>query len=142
MSTILDPVLSNVNKTDHRDESRRREVPDCVRKSAIIRAEGSEMPKGYWVVMYRSVSDTARLAEYAPRARQAITAGGGRFVARASAAHAHEAGLVARTVIIEFDSVDAAEATYQSEAYQAALRWLDGVAERDVRIVEGVDASR
>jgi len=38
MSTILGPVLSNVNKTDHWDESRRREVPDGVGKSAIIRA--------------------------------------------------------------------------------------------------------
>jgi len=131
--------LSNVNKTNHWDESRRREVPDCVRKSAIIRAvKGTEMPKGYWLVLYRSVSDTARLAEYASRAVPAITGGGGRFIARGPAAHAYEAGIAQRTVIIEFESVAAADATYHSDAYQAALRWLDGIAERDVRIVEGV----
>jgi uncharacterized protein (DUF1330 family) len=100
------------------------------------------MPKGYWVVMYRSVSDTARLAEYASRAVPAITGGGGRFMARGPAARAYEAGLVQRTVIIEFDSVAAADATYHSDAYQAALNWLDGIAERDVRIVEGVDGAK
>ena len=96
------------------------------------------MPKGYWLVLYRSVSDPARLAEYASRAVPAITGGGGRFIARAPAAHAYVAGIAQRTVIIEFESVAAADATYHSDAYQAALRWLDGVAERDVRIVEGV----
>lgn len=100
------------------------------------------MPKGYWVVMYRSVSDTARLAEYASRAVPAITGGGGRFIARGQAAHAYEAGIAQRTVIIEFDSVAVAAATYQSDAYQAALKWLDGIAERDVRIVEGVEAPK
>src|SRR6516165_3413387 len=74
--------------------------------------ERSEMPKGYWVVLYRSVSDTARLAEYASRAVPAITGGGGRFIARGSAVHAYEAGIVQRSVIIEFDSVAAADATY------------------------------
>lgn len=100
------------------------------------------MAKGYWVVLYRSVSDTARLAEYASRAVPAITAGGGRFIARGAAAHAYEAGIAQRTVVIEFDSVVAADRTYHSEAYQAALKWLDGIAERDVRIVEGVDAPK
>jgi uncharacterized protein (DUF1330 family) len=97
------------------------------------------MPKGYWVVMYRSVSDTARLAEYASRAVPAIIGGGGRFIARGPAAHEYEGGIAQRTVIIEFASVAAADATYDSEPYQAALKWLDGNAERDVRIVEGVD---
>ena len=64
--------------------------------------------------------------------------GGGRFIARGPAAHAYEAGIAQRTVIIEFESVAAADATYHSDAYQAALRWLDGIAERDVSIVEGV----
>jgi len=96
------------------------------------------MPKGYWIACYRSVTDPARLAEYGKLAGPAIEAGGGRFLARGVAAKAYEAGLIQRTVIIEFDNLDKAVTTYQSHAYQAALRLLDGAAERDVRIMEGV----
>lgn len=95
------------------------------------------MPKGYWVTLYRSVSNPAVLTEYARLAGPAIQAGGGRFLVRGTAARAFEAGLTQRAVVIEFDSVDRAVATYESPAYQAALRVLEGVVERDVRIVEG-----
>ena len=94
--------------------------------------------KGYWVVLYRSVTDAARLKEYASRAVPAITAGGGRFLARGAPTAAYEAGIVERTVVIEFDSVAQAVETYNSAAYQDALRILEGAAERDVRMVEGV----
>lgn len=96
------------------------------------------MAKGYWVACYRSVADAAALASYATLAGPAIVAGGGRFLARGSAAKAYEAGLAQRIVIIEFDSVEAAVKTYESPAYRAALAVLDGAAERDLRIVEGV----
>jgi len=60
----------------------------------------------------------------------------GRSLARGLPAHAFESGLVVRTTLIEFESVDAAVAAYRSPAYQAALRALDDGAERDIRIVE------
>ena len=53
-------------------------------------------------------SDPAALAEYAKLAGPAIAAGGGRFLARGTAAKAYEKGLEQRTVLIEFDSVDKA----------------------------------
>ena len=95
------------------------------------------MAKGYWIAFYRSVSNPEALAEYSRMAGAAIQAAGGRFLARGNAARAFEAGLTQRTVLIEFDSVEMAIATYESPAYQAALRVLDGAAERDVRILEG-----
>ena len=95
------------------------------------------MPKGYWITLYRSVSNPAALTEYARLAGPAIQAGGGRFLVRGTAARAFEAGLTQRAIVIEFESVDRAVATYESPAYQAALRVLKGVVERDVRIVEG-----
>lgn len=95
------------------------------------------MPRGYWITLYRSVSDPAALAEYARLAVPAIQAGGGRFLVRGTAARAFEAGLIQRAIVIEFDSVDRAVATYEGPAYQAALKALEGAAERDVRIVEG-----
>jgi uncharacterized protein (DUF1330 family) len=96
------------------------------------------MAKGYWVVDYHSVSNPTALADYGKLAVPAIEAGGGRFVVRGVAARAYEAGLKERSVVIEFDSVEKAIATYESPAYQAALKVLAGAAKRDVRIVEGI----
>jgi uncharacterized protein (DUF1330 family) len=95
------------------------------------------MAKAYWISAYRAVSDPAKLAAYAALAGPAIMAGGGRFLARGGRVEAHEAGVAARTVLIEFDSFDLAVATYESEAYRQALVALGDGAERDVRIVEG-----
>ncbi len=107
----------------------------CSQSSA--ERQGVSMPKGYWITLYRSVSNPAALTEYTRLAGPAIQAGGGRFIVRGTAARAFEAGLTQRAVVIEFDSVDSAVTTYESPAYQAALRVLEGVVERDVRIVEG-----
>lgn len=95
------------------------------------------MPKGYWITFYRSVSNPAALAEYAKLAGPAITAAGGRFLVRATPAKTYEAGLDQRTVVIEFDSLEKAIATYEGPAYQAARKLLEGSVERDVRMLEG-----
>ena len=96
------------------------------------------MAKAYWVVTYRSISNPDALAEYAKLAGPAIQAGGGRFLARGTAAKAYEAGLTQRVVIIEFDSVEKAVAAHDGAGYQEALKVLGKTAERDMRIVEGV----
>jgi uncharacterized protein (DUF1330 family) len=96
------------------------------------------MAKGYWVACYRSISNPDALAEYAKLAGPAIAAAGGRFLARANAAKAYEAGVAQRLVIIEFDSVEKAIAAHESEGYQAALKVFGKAADRDLRIVEGV----
>ncbi|MGH9718504.1 MAG: DUF1330 domain-containing protein [Candidatus Acidiferrales bacterium] len=95
------------------------------------------MAKGYWITFYRSVSNPAALAEYAKLAGLAIQAGGGRFLVRGTPAKTVEAGLDQRTVVIEFDSVEDAIAAYQSPAYQAAVKLLQGAVERDVRFLAG-----
>jgi uncharacterized protein (DUF1330 family) len=96
------------------------------------------MAKGYWVATYFSVSNPDALAEYAKLAGPAITAGGGRFLARGTAAKAYEKGRQQRVVIVEFDSVDAAAATHDGAGYQAALKVLGNAVDRDLRIVEGL----
>jgi uncharacterized protein (DUF1330 family) len=95
------------------------------------------MAKGYWITFYRSVSDPAALARYAELSVPAIEGGGGRFLVRGVAATVFEAGLSQRTVVIEFDSLERAVTTYESPAYQAALKALEGAVERDVRMLEG-----
>lgn len=95
------------------------------------------MAKAYWISAYRAVKDADKLAAYAQLAGPAITAGGGRFLARGLPAKVYESGLAERTVLIEFDSVAHATATHDSAAYQAALAALGDGAERDIRIIEG-----
>jgi uncharacterized protein (DUF1330 family) len=95
------------------------------------------MAKGYWITIYRSVSNPAVLAEYAKHATPAILEAGGRFVARGVPIKTYEGGLAERVVVIEFDSVERAIATYESSAYQAAFKILGTTVDREIRIVEG-----
>ena len=96
------------------------------------------MPKAYWVGAYRAVKDPDKLAAYAKLAGPALTASGGRFLARGEPAKVYELGLKQRTVLIEFESVQHAVAAHDSPAYQAALAALGDGAEREIRIIEGI----
>ena len=54
------------------------------------------------------------------------------------AAKAYEAGILQRTVIIEFESLQIAIACHDSPGYQAAMVALGDGVTRDLRIIEGV----
>jgi len=97
------------------------------------------MAKAYWICIYRSIRDEAAFAAYANLAGPAITAGGGRFIVRGLPAQVYENGLKQRAVVIVFDSLSQALAAHESPAYQEALRALRGAADRDLRIVEGLE---
>ena len=96
------------------------------------------MAKAYWINFFRSVSDPAKLTEYVKLAGQIMQSSGGRFLVRGQPATVFEAGLMQRTVLIEFATVEQAIAAYESPGYQAALKALGDGAERDLRIVEGI----
>ena len=97
------------------------------------------MPKAYWITAYHSISNPDALAAYAKLAAPALTAAGGRFLARGNPSKIMEQGMMQRTVLIEFDSVDAAVAAYNSPGYKKALEALGkNSAVRDMRIVEGI----
>ena len=97
------------------------------------------MKKGYWIVAYRSISDQSALKDYGKLAVPAIEAGGGKVTVRtADGIEPRESGLQQRVVVVEFESFEKAVATYNSAAYQAALKALGSAAERDFRIAEGV----
>jgi uncharacterized protein (DUF1330 family) len=95
------------------------------------------LAKAYWISTYRSISNPDALAAYAKLAGPALTGAGGRFLARGMPAQVYEAGLQQRTVLIEFDSVEAARAAHDSPAYQEAMAALADGADREIRIVEG-----
>lgn len=91
----------------------------------------------YWITEYRKIIDEAKVAAYAKLAGPALEGAGGTFVARGLPEQTYEAGEATRTVIIEFDSVEAARNAHESAAYQEALAALDGGAVRDMRILPG-----
>jgi uncharacterized protein (DUF1330 family) len=96
------------------------------------------MAKAYWISSYRAINDADKMAAYAALAGPAIEGAGGTFIARGLPAATYELGINERTTVIEFDSIEQALAAHDSAAYQEALAALDGAAERDIRIVEGV----
>ena len=96
------------------------------------------MAKAYWISTYRSISNPDAFAAYSKLAGPALTGAGGRFLARGMPAQVYEAGLQQRTVLIEFDNVEAARAAHDSPAYREALAALAGGADREIRIVEGL----
>jgi uncharacterized protein (DUF1330 family) len=92
----------------------------------------------YWISEYRQIIDETKVAAYAELAGPALTGAGGTFIARGLPEQVYEAGESTRTVLLEFESVEAARAAHDSPAYQKALAALDGGAVRDLRIVPGV----
>ena len=92
----------------------------------------------YWVSEYREITDEVKMSAYAALGRPALEAAGGRFLARGLPEKLYEAGVSSLTVLIEFDSVEAAQAAHDTPAYQAALAALGDGAVRDIRIVPGL----
>ena len=97
------------------------------------------MAKAYWINFFRAIKDPEKVAAYVKLAGPVMQASGARFLVRGQPAKVYEAGLMMRTVMIEFDSVDKAIAVHDSPGYQEALRALGDGAERDLRIVEGLE---
>ena len=91
----------------------------------------------YWICVYKAVHDPDKVAAYAELAGPALRGAGGRFLARGLPEATFEKGESTRTVVIEFESVEAAVAAHDSDGYQEALRALGDGADRDLRVVPG-----
>ena len=96
------------------------------------------MPKAYILSAHRSAADPTKRDAYVKLAVPAIQKAGGRFLASTDNVIIKENGIKERTVLIEFDSFDQAIGAYESQDYQEALKALDGGADRDFRIFEGL----
>ena len=82
------------------------------------------------------VTDPEAYGKYAELAGPAISKHGGRFIARAGRYVQLEGKDRPRNVVAKFDSLEAAEACYNSPEYQAAKAHAVGAAERELVIVE------
>ncbi|MEI6470645.1 MAG: DUF1330 domain-containing protein, partial [Betaproteobacteria bacterium] len=66
------------------------------------------MPKAYLISAYREINNQDALAAYAKLAGPALMAAGGKFLARGMPSAVKESGNMQRTVLIEFENVQAA----------------------------------
>ena len=83
------------------------------------------MSKIIQVVTYKSVLDEEKLTKYAALAGPAMMAAGGRILARGMPVAVKEAGKATRTVVIEWDSLEAAEKVMLVMAIrQRLLLWM------------------
>ena len=96
------------------------------------------MPKGYLLSAHRSPADPIKREAYLKLAGPASIKAGGKVLASTSNVKAYENGKEEQTVLVEFESLEKAISAYESEDYQKALHALDGGADRDFRLFEGV----
>jgi uncharacterized protein (DUF1330 family) len=95
------------------------------------------MPTALWIA-HVHVTDPEAYGRYARGATEAIAAHGGFFLARGGRYVQLEGNDRARNVVARFPSLEAAEACYRSDAYQAALAHAKDAAVRDLVVVEEV----
>ena len=96
------------------------------------------MANAYLVGIYNKVIDQEKLQKYAVDALPAMMANGGKKALARSGNITQIEGIPPESaVILEFESVEAAENAYNSEDYQAALKKLDGGSDRILFVIEG-----
>ena len=96
------------------------------------------MPKGYFVSAHRSEADPEKRAAYLKLAGPAIEKYNGKVLASTNKIKVFEDGKVEQTVLVEFESFEKAAECIDSIEYQDALLALDGGANRDCRVFEGL----
>ena len=97
------------------------------------------MAKAYWVVAYQEIKNQEAFQAYAKLASPALTALGGKYLARGNPSKTYESGMSQRVVLIEWPSLKEAIAAHDSPGYQEALKHLAGGAvKRDMRVIEGL----
>ena len=95
------------------------------------------MPKGY-VIAHATVTDAAKWGEYVAKSKIALDKFGGVPIVRGGQCEIIEGNGVARNVVLEFPSYEAALGYAKSPEYAAAKALRQGAGTIDITVVEGV----
>ena len=95
------------------------------------------MPKGYLIAHVR-VQDKDAFEEFRQLSGAAIKAHNGRVLVRNPNPDHREGAAQGLAIVIEFDSLQAAQAFYDSEAYSQARAVREKISETDLVLVEGL----
>ena len=97
------------------------------------------MAKGYFIIT-EEIKDEDGMNAYSGKAVPTILQGGGRPIVVEDNVDVIEGKWHgSRTIIVEFDSVDAARAWYNSDAYQAVIGERHAAADSNAIIVSGFE---
>jgi len=92
-----------------------------------------------YVIYQAEILDADRYEEYKAQAGPSITAAGGRYLVRGGEVAPLEGELPAgRTVVVEFQTRQAALEWYTGETYTAIRKLREGAAKASMYVVEGV----
>ena len=95
------------------------------------------MPKGYLLARIR-VHDKEAFEEFKTLSGAAIKAHNGKVLVRNPAPDTREGDPQGLAIVIEFESMDAARAFYESEAYTEARLVREKISDTDLILVEGL----
>ncbi len=96
------------------------------------------MAKGYWIG-HIDVEDIEAYQKYIAANAAPFAEYGARFLVRGGERQNREGHVRQRTVVLEFDSYEIAQACYDSPAYQQAKALRDPVSTGDMVIIQGYD---
>ena len=97
------------------------------------------MSKGY-LIFTEAIKDAEAMNGYTAKAMPTLMAAGGRVIIVDGAPDVKEGTWHGtQTVVLEFDSVDAANAWYNSPAYQESIPLRQAAAECNVAVLSGFD---
>lgn len=100
------------------------------------------MPKGY-VIVTEDIHDPAEMAEYSKASAPTLTEHGAKVLSVDSDPRVLEGQWHGtRTVMLEFESVEAAQAWYDSKGYQDALPLRQAAATSNAVVLTGFDMPR
>ena len=93
-----------------------------------------------YVIYQADVLDPDQYAKYREKSPATLTAAGGEFLVRGGDIEVLEGETpLGRTVVIEFESMDAARAWYHGDGYTEARKLRAGAANANAYIVDGAD---
>jgi len=95
------------------------------------------MPKGY-VIAHATVTDPEKWGQYVAKSKIALDKFGGQPIVRGGQCKIMEGNGVARNVVLEFPSYDAALGYATSPEYLEAKKLRQGAGTIDIVVVEGV----
>ncbi len=96
------------------------------------------MTKAYWIG-HMTITDEAAYRKYIAANGKAFAKFGAKYLVRGGEIERVEGTGEARSVVIEFPSLEAAKACYASPEYQAAIALRDGASTGELQIVGGYD---
>ena len=93
--------------------------------------------KGYWLALYKHISNMDNLKNYSAKVTPIIKSFGGKALVRGGEYRCLEGENFSRTVIWEFPSYEAAIECHESKEYQEGWALAKNSTERNFQIIKG-----